>query len=77
MVKAVVPSGKKTGIHVGKVAVRASGSFNIATLTGVVQGISYKHCSVFHRADGYCIYKNNKALPLGLEKPSIRAQEVS
>ena len=29
MVMAVVPNGKKAGIHIGRVAVRASGSFNI------------------------------------------------
>lgn len=38
-VHAEVPSGKKAGTHVGRVAVRASGSFNIKTPNGVVQGI--------------------------------------
>ena len=45
IVKAVVTSGKKTGVYVGRVATRATGSFNISTATGLVQGISYKHCS--------------------------------
>ncbi len=53
MVKAVVPDGKKVGIHTGRVAVRATGSFNIQTVQGVVQGISHKHCRVVQRADGY------------------------
>jgi hypothetical protein len=53
MVKAVVPGGKKVGTHVGRVAVRASGSFNIQTSQGVVQGISCKHCKLIQRADGY------------------------
>ena len=53
LVKAVVPKGKRTGVHMGRVAVRASGSFNIQTLLGVVQSISYKHCRVLMRADGY------------------------
>jgi len=52
-VKAVVPNGKKTGTHTGRVAVRASGSFNIQTAAGVAQGISHKHCKVIQRADGY------------------------
>jgi hypothetical protein len=39
IVRAVVPSGKKTGTYVGKVAVRSSGYFNITTAQGVVQGI--------------------------------------
>ncbi|WP_091333514.1 RNA-guided endonuclease IscB [Allochromatium warmingii] len=48
-----IPSGKKAGVHVGRVAVRTSGSFNIQTATGVIQGIAHRHCSVLQRADGY------------------------
>jgi hypothetical protein len=33
--------------------VRASGSFNIQTSQGVVQGIAYRHCSIMQRNDGY------------------------
>lgn len=53
MVRAVVPSGKKAGIHTGRVAIRATGSFNIQTLGTVVQGIGYRHCRVLMRGDGY------------------------
>ena len=53
MVKASVPTGKKTGVHTGRVAVRASGSFNIQTGDGMVQGISHRHCRVIQRGDGY------------------------
>ncbi len=53
LVVAAVPSGKHTGVHVGRVAVRATGSFNIQKNTGVVQGISYRHCHLRQRADGY------------------------
>lgn len=53
MVSVNVPAGKKAGLHTGRVAVRASGSFNIQTAQGVVQGISHKHCKVIQRADGY------------------------
>lgn len=53
MVMATVPTGKKAGIHVGRVAVRASGSFNIQKQGVVVQGISYKHCRIVQRGDGY------------------------
>lgn len=52
-VKAIVPKGKKTGIHVGRVAVRASGSFNVQTGSAVVQGVGHKHCRLIQRADGY------------------------
>lgn len=52
-VRAVVPEGKKAGAHVGRVAVRRTGSFNIQTGTTVVQGVSHRHCRVLQRADGY------------------------
>jgi len=53
-IKAVVPDPSiKAGVYVGRVAVRASGSFNIQTPGGVVQGISHKHCRVLMRGDGY------------------------
>src|SRR6266508_1215884 len=54
-VKAVVPDGKKKGVYVGKVAVRSSGSFNITTAQGTIQGINYRHCRLLQRADGYSI----------------------
>ncbi|MBK1648013.1 RRXRR domain-containing protein [Rhabdochromatium marinum] len=50
---AEVPNGKKAGSHVGRVAVRKTGSFNIQTTQGVIQGISHRYCQVLQRADGY------------------------
>lgn len=52
-VKAHVTKGKKIGHYTGRAAVRASGSFNIQTAEGVVQGISHRHCTLIQRADGY------------------------
>ena len=52
IVKAVIPKGKYTGIHTGRVAVRERGSFVIATATGKAE-TSYKNCSLLHRKDGY------------------------
>jgi 5-methylcytosine-specific restriction endonuclease McrA len=52
-VTAHVTKGKKIGTYTGRVAVRASGSFNITTKQGVVQGISHKHCRLIARNDGY------------------------
>jgi hypothetical protein len=50
LVKAVVPASLKTaGEHVGRVAVRASGSFRV----GKIDGINAKYCQVLQRADGY------------------------
>jgi len=53
MVRAIVPKGKKEGAWLGRVAVRKTGSFNIQTLSGAIQGISYKHCTLTQRGDGY------------------------
>ncbi|BCX88367.1 hypothetical protein MIN45_P0736 [Methylomarinovum tepidoasis] len=59
-VRAEVPSGKKAGVHVGRVAVRASGSFNIQTPQGVVQGVHARHCRLLQRADGYGYFMQPK-----------------
>jgi hypothetical protein len=59
IVRASIAKGKKAGVHIGRVAVRASGSFDIQTRTTTVQGIGYKHCRLIQRADGYN-YCNNK-----------------
>jgi 5-methylcytosine-specific restriction endonuclease McrA len=53
MVKAAVPKGKKQGIHVGRVAIRATGNFNIQTPQGLIQGIAHRHCKIMQRNDGY------------------------
>lgn len=52
-VKALVTKGKKIGTYEGRVAVRASGSFNIQTAAGVIQGISHRYCTLIQRSDGY------------------------
>jgi 5-methylcytosine-specific restriction endonuclease McrA len=49
MVSAIVPKGKSAGFHVGRVTVRASGSFRI----GSVNHINWKYCTLLQRADGY------------------------
>jgi 5-methylcytosine-specific restriction endonuclease McrA len=53
LVRATVTAGKKMGTYVGRVAVRASGSFNIQMGKEVVQGVSYRYCTMVQRADGY------------------------
>jgi len=53
LVKATVEKGKKQGCHRGRVAIRATGSFNIQTSNGLVQGILYRHCTLLQRGDGY------------------------
>ncbi|MDK2412163.1 RNA-guided endonuclease IscB [Aphanizomenon sp. PH219] len=53
IVKSVVKTGKKVGEYIGRIATRATGSFNISTRNGLVQGISYKTCKTIHKKDGY------------------------
>jgi len=53
IVRAVVTTGTKQGRYVGRVLVRASGSFDLRTKQGRVQGISYRFCTPVHRCDGY------------------------
>ena len=57
IVKAVVTQGKKTGTYVGRVLVRATGSFDVQTQQGRVQGISHRFCTPLHRCDGYTYAK--------------------
>ncbi|MHB8596068.1 MAG: RNA-guided endonuclease IscB [Ktedonobacteraceae bacterium] len=45
IVRAIVPGGTKQGIYMGRVLVRASGSFDIRAKQGRVQGISYRFCT--------------------------------
>lgn len=53
IVKAVVTSGKKIGEYAGRLACRASGSFNISDKSGLVQNIKHSCCVAIHRKDGY------------------------
>ncbi len=53
LARAVVPTGKKTGTHTGRIAVRATGRFNIKTAHGLAQGIGHVHFRLIQRADGY------------------------
>jgi len=53
LVRAEVPTGKKAGIYVGRVVVRTSGSFNVQTPQGIVEGVSHRYCRMAQRGDGY------------------------
>jgi 5-methylcytosine-specific restriction endonuclease McrA len=53
IVKAVVTHGKKVGTYVGRVAVRATGFFNITTGAGTIEGINHRYCHPIYREDGY------------------------
>jgi hypothetical protein len=43
--------------------VRATGSCNITTSAGTVQGIPIRYCRALHRADGYTYQKGAAARP--------------
>jgi hypothetical protein len=66
IVRAVVPpSSTKAGTYVGRLAVRATGSCNLKTAAGTIQGIHVRYCRQIHRADGYTYasQKGTAALP--------------
>ncbi len=69
IVRADVRKGKRMGAHVGRVAVRANGNFNIQTASGTVTDISYQHCRVIHRVDGYAYTQTDGS--------ALRADRVS
>jgi uncharacterized phage protein gp47/JayE len=58
LVRADVLKGLKAGAPRGRLAVRASGSFNIQTGSAVLQGIAHRHCTLAQRADGYAYFFN-------------------
>ncbi|MEH2063685.1 MAG: RRXRR domain-containing protein [Nostoc sp.] len=52
MVRAVIPTGKFAGTHVGRLTVRESGVFEMKTPMGKVSPVRYKYCKSIHRNDG-------------------------
>ena len=62
-IRAVVPDGAKVGTYIGKVAVRTTGSFNITTHVGTVQGINARFCMVLQHSDGYRYQKGVVVFP--------------
>jgi 5-methylcytosine-specific restriction endonuclease McrA len=52
MVKAIVTNGKKTGCHIGRIAVRSSGYFNLLS-TKMITGVSWKSMTKLMNNDGY------------------------
>jgi len=64
IVRARVASGTKTGSYLGRVAVRASGSFNITTRTGTIQGVAARYCTALQHTDGYSYQKGERCFLL-------------
>ena len=57
MVRAVVTKGKIAKTYTGRIAIRGTGSCNIKTKQGAIQGIHYRYCKPLHRGDGYSYEK--------------------
>lgn len=76
LVCATVNAGRKAGSYVGRVAIRASGSFNIQTSLGVVQGISHRHCRLLQRCDGYSYQLRAHCESAALSLPGLKAEII-
>ena len=53
MVRADVPTGRNAGRHFGRISVRATGSFALATPGGKRDGINWKYVRTVQKQDGY------------------------
>lgn len=53
IVRAILPSGKFSGIHIGRLTVRESGVFEMKTPIGKVSPVRHKYCKSIYRNDGY------------------------
>jgi 5-methylcytosine-specific restriction endonuclease McrA len=63
IVRVSATKGKKAGIYTGRLAIRASGSFNIQTAQTTIQGIGHKHCHLIQQADGYHYSLQEQPIP--------------
>jgi 5-methylcytosine-specific restriction endonuclease McrA len=75
MVKATVTKGKKIGVYHGRVAVRATGRFNIQLSSLVIQGIGHKNFKLVQRADGYG-YHQKSTDSLQMEEAGTRSRKA-
>src|SRR5579859_556754 len=54
IVHAIVPPHlNNPGVHMGRMAAKANGTFNITTAKGVIQAVGKNYCRMLQRADGY------------------------
>ncbi|MEQ9371803.1 RNA-guided endonuclease IscB [Coleofasciculus sp. F4-SAH-05] len=64
IVRAIVPTGKNQGTHVGRVTVRASRVFDLTTVKGKLQSINWKYFELIWKADGYTYVHKVQKCPL-------------
>jgi hypothetical protein len=77
LVRASVPaSSVKAGVYVGRLAVRASGSCNVKTARGTIEGIPVRYCQPLQRGDGYTYATGcgafSPGLKVGVSAPQMR-----
>jgi len=64
LVQAVVPQLLKcAGTHVGRVAVKAAGTFTITTNHGKVTDVPHRYCRLLHQSDGYAYQQGVRIAP--------------
>jgi 5-methylcytosine-specific restriction endonuclease McrA len=64
LVRAVVPQRLKcAGTHVGRVTVKAAGTFTIATAHGKVTDVPHRYCRLLQRSDGYAYHPGARISP--------------
>jgi hypothetical protein len=78
LVRAVVPERLKcAGTHVGRVTVKAAGTFTIATNHGKVTDVPHRYCRPIARSDGYS-YQQGERMSLPFSTPaSPKGEPVS
>ncbi|MEQ9672584.1 MAG: HNH endonuclease, partial [Coleofasciculus sp. G2-EDA-02] len=64
IVRAIVPTGKNQGTHIGRVTVRAGRVFDLTTAKGKLQSINWKYFEPIWKADGYTYVHKGKKCPL-------------
>lgn len=52
LVRAIIPAGKHTGNHTGRIAVRTHGTFALTTKNGRID-VHHRHLTLIQRANGY------------------------
>ncbi len=62
--RAVVPERLTcAGTHVGRVVVKAAGTFTIETSHGKVTDVPHRYCRLLHRSDGYAYHQEARIAP--------------
>jgi 5-methylcytosine-specific restriction endonuclease McrA len=82
LVVADIPRGKHAGRHVGRIAIRARGTFSLKTGDGIARDVHHSNCRVVQRGNGYAVRllpppgNNAKqgASPPGPERPGSRRE---